>query len=122
MSSPQDIVWNTITDSAKTRFDYAAYALALSEFDDGTMAENILFMTIVGLAEERPIDAIVSEVSNQLLVLGLGLDGDDLRDFVKERLNDLPLEIKATSQALTFFDMGIKPPGVLVQIRSILRG
>ena len=121
MNTPEDIVWNTITDSAKTRFDYSSFESGLSEFDDGTMAENALFMTIIGHAQERSIDAITSDISQQFLLLGLGMDKDALREFVENRLADLPREIKAASQALTFFARGSKPPGVLVQVRSILQ-
>lgn len=121
MSAPEDIVWNTITDSAKTRFDYHSFASDLSDFDNGTMAEKVLFMTIIGHAQERPINVIVSDISQKLLLLGLGMDEAALREFVGNRLTDLPREIKAASQALAFFDMGLKPPGVMFQVRSILQ-
>jgi len=73
MTSPEDIVWNTITDSAKTRFDYVTFE---SDFDDGTMAENILFLTIIGHAQGESVEHIASDISTQLLLLGLGLGSD----------------------------------------------
>jgi len=122
MTDPEEIIWNTITDSAKTRFDYAAFQYGLSQFDrDGIMAENILFMTIMGHAQERSVDSIVADVKGQLLGLGLGYKNDELEKFVAERLNDLQREIKAAGQALVFLEMGLKPPGILVQVRSILQ-
>jgi hypothetical protein len=121
MSAPEDIVWNTITDSAKTRFDFSSFKASISNFDEGTMAENILFMTIIGHAQNQSIDEIVSRIHSELLLLGLRAENDEISRFVADRLEDLQLEIKAAFQAIAFFDMGLKPPGILVQIRSILQ-
>ena len=121
MTNPEDIVWNAITDSAKTRFDYAEFASGLSEFDDGTMADNMLFMTIIGHAQNQSVEAIANDLSNQFLMLGLGGDKSELLEFVTDRGRDLPLEIKAADQALAFYKMGLQTPGILVQVRSILK-
>jgi|JI6StandDraft_1071083.scaffolds.fasta_scaffold49844_2 hypothetical protein len=121
MKKPEDIVWDTITDSAKTRFDYAEFASGLSEFDDGTMADNMLFLTIMGHAQKQSVEAIANDLSNQCLMLGLGGDPAALLEFVADRGRDLPLEIKAANQALAFYEMGLQTPGILVQVRSILK-
>jgi len=120
MKNPEDIVWDTITDSAKKRFDYDGFAAGYSEFDDGTMAENTLFQTIIGLAQEKKIEDIANELSTQFLLIGLGADKKELIEFVTDRSRDSTLEIKAAYQALVFYDRGAKTPGILVQVRSIL--
>ncbi len=120
MGQNEDIVWDTITDSAKTRFNYESFKKDLSEFDDGTIAENVLFLTILGHAQEREIGSIVSEISHQFLLLGLIGTNDEIKDFVEARLSDLPIEIKATKHALALSEMGQQTPRILVQVRSIL--
>ena len=121
MCTPEDLVWNTITDSAKTRFDYSTLKSSLSQFDPGTMAENVLFMTILGHVQEQSVDQIASDIHQQFLLFGLLSQKDQWCKFVADRLDDLQLEIKAADQAVALFEMGLKPPGVLVQVRSILQ-
>ena len=118
--NPEDIVWNTITDSAKLRFGYDDFSSGLSEFDDGAMAENMLFLTIVGHAQKQSSKAIANDISNQFLMLNLGGDPEALLEFVEDRKKDLSSEIQATSIALALFEMGLNAPGVLVQVRSII--
>ncbi|MBN8417832.1 MAG: hypothetical protein J0L73_02805 [Verrucomicrobia bacterium] len=120
MPTPKDVIWNTITDSAKTRFDYDEYKSSFSELGNENAVENILFMIIVGYAEEQSVDEIVSKISKQLLLIGFGGDVTKLNVLVVGLQKSLPFEIKATQQALAFFDMGLKPPGILVQVKSIL--
>lgn len=121
MPNSEDIVWNTITDSAKTRFDFAEFASDLSEFDDGTMANNMLFLTIIGHAQKQSSDNIVNDLSNHFLMVGLGGDRAELLKFVVARGCDLTLEIKAAEHALALYDMGLQTPAILVQVRSVLK-
>ena len=121
MNNPEDIVWNTITDSAKSRFDYAEFASGLADIGEERIADNILFMTIIGHAQKRSSEDIASDISDQLLLMALGIDHAELLEFVVNRSEDLLLEIKATEQALALYEMGLKTPGILVQVRSILK-
>ena len=121
MNNPEDIVWNTITDSAKSRFDYHEFASELADFGEGRIAENILFMTIIGHAKKCPPEDIASDISDQLQLMGLGIDHAELLEFVINRSEDLLLEIKATEQALALYEIGLQSPGILVQVRSILK-
>jgi hypothetical protein len=121
MNSYEDIVWNNITDSAKRRFDYTAFELGLSDFDDGTMVENILFMTIIGHAQKQSIEQIATSIRGELFLLAITDKEGWLDEFVKARLDDSPIEIKAAKQAIALTEMGINTPGILVQIRSILK-
>lgn len=122
MENPEDIVWDTITDSAKKRFDFDEFAAGYSEFDDGTMAENTLFQTIIGLAQDNEIEDIADELSMQFLLIGLSVDKQEMINFVTERSKDSTLEIKAAYQAIVFYERGAQTPGILVQVRSILKG
>ena len=120
MKQSEDIVWNTITDSAKKRFDYENFRQVFAEMHNDTVPENVLFMTIAGHAAGHSTDEIAAEIHQQFLLIAYLLDEDYLKKFIEDRRSDLLGEIKAAEQALAFYEMGLKTPGILVQVRSIL--
>jgi hypothetical protein len=120
MENSQDIVWDTITDSAKTKFDYPAFERIFSDAGNSHLPENILFLTIAGHAAQHSTEEIVTDINRELALLGIGLSDADLRRFVTEKDADLKREILAARTAIALFERGLKPPGVLVQVRSML--
>jgi hypothetical protein len=119
MSPSEDIVWNMITESAKKRFNYDSFRSTFSDLHNDKIAENVLFMTIAGHAAGDSAEQIAADINQHFLLLGLSLEGD-FKQFVADRRSDLFREIKAAEQALAFYEMGLKTPGILVQVRSIL--
>ena len=119
MKQSENIVWDTITESAKKRFDYDSFSKTFADMHDDNVAENVLFMTIAGHAAGHSAEQITADINQQFLLIGFSLDGD-FKQFVADRRSDLFREIKAAEQALAFFDMGLQTPGILVQVRSIL--
>lgn len=120
MNQPQDIVWNAITDSAKTRFDYLQFESAFADFDNDNIAENILFVTIAGHAAGDSTQDIAAAINQQLVLIGYSFADDALTKFISDRHADLSREIKAMQTASSLFAMGLKTPGILVQTRSLL--
>jgi hypothetical protein len=53
MSHSEDLVWNTITESAKTRFDYSAFEGVFGDTGSRNLAENVLFLVVAGYAAEH---------------------------------------------------------------------
>jgi hypothetical protein len=119
MPQSEDIIWNTITDSAKTRFDYETFESTVSEYDE-RIAENMLFMTLLGHAQDKGAESIASELSMKLLLIGLGGANDEIKEFVGARLTDLSIEITATKLALALTQMGHQTPEILIQVKSVL--
>ena len=120
MGSYEDIVWDAITDSAKGRFDYATFEAGLSEFDNGIMAENILFMTIIGHGQKQSVEQIACSIKGQLQLLGLADEEGWIYEFVKSRLEDLKIEINAAEMAIVLTEMGVDSPKILELVRSSL--
>ena len=120
MKQSKDIVWNTITDSAKTRFDYDNFRQVFVEMHNATVPENVLSMTITGHAAGHSTDEIAAEINQWFLLIAYSIDEDYLKKFIEDRRSDLFREIKAAEQALAFYEMGLQTPGILVQVRSIL--
>ena len=112
----KDVVWNAINDSAKTRFDYKSFVDSVTDI----ISENFLFMTIAGHAAGESAEIIAARISQQLLLLGCSSSEAELKQFIADRKTDCFREIKATETAMELFQMGLKTPGILAQVRSLL--
>jgi len=111
MSQPKDIVWNTITDSAKKRFDYDEFQRAFADLDNDNIAESILFLTIAGHAAGDSAKDIAAAINQQLLLVGYSFADGQLMSFISHRRFDLCREIKAAETAMSLFEMGLQTPG-----------
>ena len=120
MQHPEDIVSDTIMESAKTRFDYHEYESIFTDTGSAHLPESVLRMTIEGYAMEHSPEEIVADINRDLALLGIGFPEADLRRFVDEKKVELKREVLAAIVAVALFEQGAKPPGVLVQVRSIL--
>jgi hypothetical protein len=124
MQHPEDIVSDTIMESAKTRFDYHEFESVFSNMGRADLPETILRLTIEGYAMEHSAEEIVADINRQinheLALYAVRFPEADLRRFVKEKKAELKREVLAAIVAVGLFEQGAKPPGVLVQVRSIL--
>lgn len=115
-----DRVWDVITESAKSRFDFDSFEQSFEGMGETHIAENLLFMTLAGIAQDRSSEEIVKNIQRNFLLLGISVDTAEFVEFVDQRRKDSAAEIVATKTALALFEMGAETPGVLVQTRSIL--
>ena|ERR1035437_9650915 len=120
MQHPEDILSDTIMESAKTRFDYHEFESIFSDTGSAQLPESVLRITIEGYAMEHSPEEIVADINRELALLGIGFPEADLRRFVEEKKAELRREVLASIVAVALFKQGAKPPGVLVQVRSIL--
>ncbi|HEY5040903.1 MAG TPA: hypothetical protein VIK53_02770 [Verrucomicrobiae bacterium] len=121
MQQSEDIVWNTITASAKTRFNYKKFEEAFSDLGNDNIAENILFLAVSGFAVEHSIDDVATDINSKLALIGFGFGKGDLQQFLVNKETELKTEIRATKIAMQLFGQGFKVPGILVQVQSILK-
>ncbi|TAK97431.1 MAG: hypothetical protein EPO07_13325 [Verrucomicrobia bacterium] len=121
MQQPEDIVWDAITESAKTRFDYNEFEKAFGELNDPDVADNILLMTVAGYAAVHSSEEIAAEIKTQLLMIGFGFREGGPELFLVGKETQLKNEIRAAGIAMELFAQGAQQPGVLVQVRSILK-
>lgn len=121
MRQAQDIVWNSITESAKRKFDYTGFRTRLSESgDDDRTAEYILFQIVVGYAEGLSAEEILSKVSGDLQLFACSISEDELVDFLADKRELLAEEVHAAKEALSGFAQGGKAPVVLAQVKAAL--
>ncbi|MFA6172366.1 MAG: hypothetical protein WC701_01650 [Kiritimatiellales bacterium] len=120
MRQAEDIVWSTITESAKRRFDYAGFKNRLSASGDERVAEYILFQIITGYAEELSRAEHLSKIQEELRLFGYSFPADELEEFMGDKKEILNAEIRAAQEALSGFSRGKDAPGLLVQIQRLL--
>ncbi len=120
MRQAEDIVWNTITESAKRRFDSAGFKNRLSASGDERVAEYILFQIITGYAEELSHKEFLSKIQEELRLFGYSFSSKDLEEFLADKEETLSAEIRAAKEALSGFAQGQDASSLLVQIQCLL--
>ena len=120
MRQAQDLVWNTITESGKRRFDYTGFKNSLGDSGDDRTAEYILFQIIVGLAEELSSEEFLSKIRGDLSLFGYSLSDDELDRLLSDKNEILKTEIRAAQKALSEFAAGTNADKVLDMVRQLL--
>ena len=121
MRQAEDIVWSTITESGKGRFDYSGFKDSLGELGDDRTAEYILFQIIVGLAEKLSATDFLSKIRSDLLLFGYSMPDEELEAFLADKAVILSAEIHAAEEALFGFAQGKDASAVLAQVRRLVR-
>ena len=120
MRQAEDIVWGTITESGKHRFDYAGFKSSLGLSGDERTTEYILFQIIEGFAEKRSAEEVLSKIRGDLLLFGYSIAEDELDRLLAGKQEILKKEIRAAEEALAGFSQGKGAPAVLADIRQLL--
>ena len=108
-----EFVWDAITNSAKTRFDYADFESGFDSISNDHIVDNILFMIIAGYANGDTNEKISQDINMKLLMLGCKIE---LGEFLSNKQDCFSNEIIATKTASLFFSMGLNAPAVMMQI------
>ena len=120
MRQAEDIVWRTITESAKGRFDYAEFKNRLAVSEDERTAEFILFLIIEGTAEGLSAEQLLSKVSGDLLLFGYSVSNADLEVLLTDKKEILSAEVHAARMVLSGFSQGQHAPELLEQVHKLL--
>jgi hypothetical protein len=115
----EEIIWRTIADSAKKRFDYASFEKEFFEIDKN-IADNILFNILGGLASGETHNIISEKLFNKILLTGFKWNKKDIIEFLKDKKDLLKIEINATRLAGEMLNSGTNQNSILVAINQIL--
>lgn len=110
-----DKIWDTITNSAKRRFDYATLEEELPINPD-----NFLFTIIMGLALGEAKNTIASKLVTQMTMIGYFVDHKEIVTMIAENEKAFGLEVLATRMANDMLDNGGNPFNVYVTITQFL--
>ena len=119
MTDTRDLIWNAITDSAKTRFDYGSFEKEFNEID-ANIAENILLKVIEGFANRQTDEIISLELFNQMMMIGSIWKKEDIMAFVEGKDKLLKLEIYTIQLAYSLLQDGGDPLVVLNSVKQLL--
>ena len=119
MKASQDIVWDAITNSAKSKFDYSSFENQFKEVGEN-IADNILFKIIIGYASKKTSEILSEELIGDMMMLGYLWEINELKDFLRNKENLFKTEIFACQMAANLLEDGSDPIVVLNTINQFL--
>ena len=101
MSIPESAIYDLITDSAKTRFDYKAFETEFSLPDmDLNVADKVLWQILMYLAMDDGPETIALKVRNDIILSGFFIpDTDGLSQLIINNQVNWKKEIEALKMA-----------------------
>ncbi|TAG58427.1 MAG: hypothetical protein EAZ27_01550 [Cytophagales bacterium] len=118
--SIEDVIYDNITNSAKTKFDYSSFSEGFDKINDN-LADNLLFKTLVEFASRKEKKIIAHILFNQILLTGFIVELEDLNEFVNDKDDVLKLEIFLVEMANTMLEQGLPPLHVLKTIDEFIK-
>jgi hypothetical protein len=115
----EQLIFEAIANSAKRRFDYAGFESDFGDFD-GTIAQDILLETIILLASGKTPGDASAQLFAMVLSRGLFCEKAELDEFVKNKREELGLEIQVIKLAAQMLQDGTNPLAVLDFVRKML--
>ena len=110
-----DKIWDTITDSAKRRFDYATLK---EEFPFNP--DNFLFAIIMGLAVGEAKNTIALKLMNHMMMTGYEIEKDEILKIIVDNEKAFGLEVLATRMADNMLQEGGDPVTIYATIAQLL--
>lgn len=119
MKSIQDLIFDRITNSAKTRFDYKKFE---SDFEGlpHHVAENFLFAIIAGFATGKDEKEISLKLFNDILMMGFIFEKNQLEEFLIDKKKLLSKEIFVMQTSLGMLDDNSDEIAVLNFVNQLL--
>ena len=132
----EDLIWDLITENAKTKFDYAKFENNFREVYDnveivedkknsdgkstGNIAENILFLIIASLASEQDKRIISSKIFNEIILTGFVWEIENIENFIEDKQELFRSEIYCFNLAMAMLDNGEDIDMILVTMNTFL--
>jgi hypothetical protein len=120
MKNTEEIIFDTITNSAKGRFDYKSFKAVFREMGDDNMADSNLFRIIARLASGETKENLATELRTDMALRGYGFKEHYLEGFLERKEEELKAEIFATRFASSMLDQGTHPVTILNAVQTML--
>lgn len=108
MNLDEDLIWETILESAKLRFDYNRY-IARFEPYEMQLSQNLLLEVIVGIAAGKNELILAWEISNEFVIFGKDVPFNKIINFIDEKKELFQHEVQMVRYANEQLEIG-KPP------------
>lgn len=137
----EDLIWNLITESAKSKFDYAKFENHFGEIYDndeidkdkkdldevdldldsiGNIAENILFIIIASLASGQDKSIISGKIFNEIILTGFVWEIEKIENFIEDKEELFHSEIYCFNLAMSMLDNGEDIDSILAAMNTFL--
>ncbi|RZK27198.1 MAG: hypothetical protein EOO43_00425 [Flavobacterium sp.] len=113
------LIWGTITNSAKEKFDFPEFELTFS-FINEEFADTILSNFIRNLAEGEEKKMFVGKLESELMVLGYMLPNKGLHKLFESKEEVFEAEIKTAALAMDMLEQNINAVSVLQFVQQML--
>ncbi len=121
MKNTEDFIWDRITESAISKFDFEEFGNEFNEtINDIDIFENIVFITIIGFASKKEKSTISLEIFNQVIITGFEWELEKIKEFLKDKEEIFQTEIYCASLAMSMLENGNNCESVLNSINSFL--
>ena len=119
MKNTEETIWDTITNSGKTRFDYKSLEAVFQETGGDKIAETVLFKIILGLSAGKTKESLVTELKTDMALIGFSFQGVD--ELLAHKDTELKTEILATQFARSMIEQGTHPMTILEALHKMLK-
>jgi hypothetical protein len=119
-SRTEEIIWNTITNSAKKRFDYNKFAATFQNIPNDHVAENVLFKVISEFSTGKDINSVAASLRTQMLIVGYVFAIRELVELLANKEEKLKQEIQVTRIARTMLADGSPSDMTLAVVQKML--
>ena len=117
----EDMIWDRITQSAISKFDYTGFRKHLeSATDDENVAENIVFLSIIEFASGKNEKDVAEVLYNQIVLSGFVWEFDKIETYLENKKKLFSIEIYAVNLAYTLLEETKDPGIVLTAINQLL--
>ena len=117
----EDLIWDRITQSAMSKFDFAAFMERLkSATEDETVAENIVFLSIIEFASGKTEEEIAEILYNKIVLSGFVWEFEEVQRYLENKKDLFAIEIYAANLAYTLLEETKDPAVVLTAVNQLL--
>lgn len=119
MNLDENLIWETILESAKLRFDYNYYDSHF-EPDESYLSQNLILEMIVGLAAKKNDLILALEISHELCIYGKVVALNKIINFIEEKKYLFQPEIQMVQYANKQLETGKLPSEIYPEINKYL--
>ncbi|UIR56683.1 hypothetical protein LZQ00_02440 [Sphingobacterium sp. SRCM116780] len=113
-------IWDSIVNSAKTKFDYQ-HILSLFKKSDNEIVDKFLFHILVAFASGEDHATISTNLFNELQQIGFDCTEQQIDAFIADKHEKFSIEIYATYIAFSLLEDGEDVHAIALTIHDLLK-
>lgn len=119
MDNIESLIWDTITRSAKTKFDYKNFEKQLKDANENII-DGLLFLIIDGFAKGEAKTEIITRVLQRAMLKKLNWKEFDIIRFIDDKEQLFKVEIYAANVVQGMLKEHKEPATILTTVNKML--